>query len=126
MKTLRLFAILCTTLLLCNSCLTGIGWEEEQRENQNPEVPQTGLELIATPSTIIANGEDCAVLEVKFNGEVITEGYNLYDGEDNLVELENMEFRTETVGEYEFWAEYKSEISETITITATEIGRAHV
>ena len=122
MKTLRLLAILCTTVLLCNSCLKGIGWEEEQRENQNqnPEEPQTGLTLTATPSTIIANGEDCAVLEVKFNGETLTEGYNLYDGEDNLVTLENMEFRTETVGEYMFWAEYKSEISETITITATE------
>lgn len=120
MKTLRLYAILCTTMLLCNSCLKGIGWEEEQRENQNPDEPQTGLTLTATPSTIIANGEDCAVLEVKFNGEALTEGFSLYDGDDNPVELENMEFRTETVGEYLFWAEYKSEISQTITITATE------
>jgi hypothetical protein len=120
MKTLRLFAMLCTTMLLCNSCLKGIGWEEEQRENQNPDEPQTGLVLTATPSTIIANGEDCAVLEVQLNGETLTEGFSLYDGDDNPVELENMEFRTETVGEYLFWAEYKSEISQTITITATE------
>ena len=120
MKTLRLLAILCTTLLLCNSCLKGIGWEEEQRENQNPDVPQTGLELTATPSTIIANGEDYAVLEVKFNGETLTEGFTLYDDEDNIVELENMEFRTTTAGKYKFWAAYKSYNSETITITAKE------
>ncbi len=120
MKTLKLFAMLCTTLLLCNSCLKGIGWEEEQRENQNPDVPQTGLELTATPSTIIANGEDYAVLEVKFNGETLTEGFTLYDDEDNIVELENMEFRTTTAGKYKFWAAYKSYNSETITITAEE------
>ena len=120
MKTLRLLAILCTTLLLCNSCLKGIGWEEEQRENQNPDVPQTGLELTATPSTIIANGEDYAVLEVKFNGETLTEGFTLYDDEDNIVELENMEFHTTTAGKYKFWAAYKSYNSETITITAKE------
>lgn len=121
MKTLRLLAILCTTLLLCNSCLKGIGWEEEQRENnKEPEKPKTGLVLTATPSTITADGEDAAILEITLDGDVITEGFTLYNEEDNIVELENMEFRTTTAGEYKFWAAYKSEISETITITAEE------
>ncbi len=121
MKTLKLFAMLCTTLLLCNSCLKGIGWEEEQRENnKEPEKPQTGLVLTATPSTIIADGEDVAVLEVTLNDEVLTEGFTIYDDEDNIVEFENMEFSTTVAGEYKFWASYKSEISETITITAEE------
>lgn len=121
MKTLKLFAMLCTTLLLCNSCLKGIGWEEEQRENnKEPEKPQTGLVLTATPSTIIADGEDVAVLEITLNDEVLTEGFTIYDDEDNIVELESMEFSTTVAGEYKFWASYKSEISDTITITAEE------
>ena len=121
MKTLKLFAMLCTTLLLCNSCLKGIGWEEEQRENnKEPEKPQTGLVLTATPSTITADGEDVAILEVTLDGEVIEEGFTLYDEEDNIVELENMEFSTNVAGEYKFWAAYKAYNSETITITAEE------
>ena len=121
MKTLKLFAMLCTTLLLCNSCLKGIGWEEEQRENnKEPENPQTGLVLTATPSTITADGEDVAILEVTLDGEVIEEGFTLYDEEDNIVELENMEFSTTVAGEYKFWAAYKAYNSETITITAEE------
>ena len=121
MKTLKLFAMLCTTLLLCNSCLKGIGWEEEQRENnKEPEKPQTGLVLTATPSTITADGEDVAILEVTLDGEVIEEGFTLYDEEDNIVELENMEFSTTVAGEYKFWAAYKAYNSETITITAEE------
>lgn len=121
MKTLRLLAILCTTLVLCNSCLKGIGWEEEQNQNNQPDdKPQTGLVLTATPSTIEADGEDVAVLEVTFNGEALTEGFTLYDGEDNEVTLENMEFRTETIGKYSFWASYDSYISETITIDAVK------
>jgi hypothetical protein len=121
MKTLKLFAMLCTTLLLCNSCLKGIGWEEEQRENnKEPEKPQTGLVLTATPSTITADGEDVAILEVTLDGEVIEQGFTLYDDEDNIVELENMEFSTTVAGEYKFWAAYKAYNSETITITAEE------
>ena len=75
MKTLKLFAMLCTTLLLCNSCLKGIGWEEEQRENnKEPEKPQTGLVLTATPSTITADGEEVAILEETHDEEGIEEG----------------------------------------------------
>ena len=45
MKTLKSFAMLCTTLLLCNSCLKGIGWEEEQRENnKEPEKPEEAVD----------------------------------------------------------------------------------
>jgi hypothetical protein len=101
--------------------LKGIGWEEEQRENnKEPEKPQTGLVLTATPSTITADGEDVAILEVTLDGEVIEEGFTLYDEEDNIVELENMEFSTTVAGEYKFWAAYKAYNSETITITAEE------
>ena len=119
MKTLRLLAMFCATLLLCNSCLKGTG-EDEQQNNNNNNNPETGLELTATPSTITADGEDAAVLKVTFNDEVLTTGFTIYDDKDQPVELENMEFRTTTAGKYKFWAAYKSYNSETITITAEE------
>ncbi|MBR4995864.1 MAG: Omp28-related outer membrane protein [Alistipes sp.] len=123
MKTLKFISLLCATLVLCNSCLKGLGWEEEQLENQAPEdKPLMGLVLTATPSTIIANGEDTAVLKLTYDGIEVTEGFTLYDGKtNNIVELENMEFRTDKAGEYTFWAEYKSELTNNKTKTTEEL-----
>lgn len=106
-------------MLLCNSCLKGIGWEEEQNSGDPTTDIVPGLILTATPSTIIADGEDVSLLEVKYNGQVVNEGFTLYDGDDQVVVLENMEFRTTTAGEYKFWVDYKAQQSEVI-ITAEE------
>ena len=64
MKTIKLFAMFCAALVLCNSCLTGVGTDEDMNAPVKPQIPADGkLELTATPSTIVADGEQFSMLE---------------------------------------------------------------
>lgn len=121
MKTLKLFAIFCATALLCNSCLTGVGTDEDMNAPVKPQIPADGkLELTATPETIIADGEDFSVLKLTKGGVEITDDFTLYDGDNQEVELPEMKFSTTKKGKYEFWASYGTDVTETITIKAEE------
>ena len=111
----------CAALVLCNSCLTGVGTDEDMNAPVKPQIPADGeLELTATPSTIVADGEDFAQLKLTKGGVEITEDFKLYDGKNQEVTLPDMKFSTDKKGKYEFWAAYGTDYTETITITATE------
>lgn len=121
MKTVKLFATFCAAVALCSSCLTGVGTDEDLYAPETPEIPTDGeLVLTATPSTIYADGEDFAKLELTKGGVPITSGFILYDDEDNVVELPDMKFSTEKKGKYYFWASLDRDVTETICITAKE------
>ena len=121
MKTIKLFAMFCATLMLCNSCLTGVGTDEDMDAPVKPQIPADGkLVLTATPETIVADGEEFSKLTLTKGGVEITEDFTLYDGSDNKVELPDMKFTTTQKGKYQFWAAYGTDVTETITITATE------
>ena len=111
----------CATLMLCNSCLTGVGTDEDMNAPVKPQIPADGkLELTATPSTIVADGEEFSKLTLTKGGVEITEGFTLYNGSDQKVELPDMKFTATQKGKYQFWAAYGTDYTETITITATE------
>ena len=121
MKTIKLFAMFCAALVLCNSCLTGVGTDEDMNAPVKPQIPADGkLELTATPSTIVADGEQFSKLTLTKGGVEITEDFKLYDGKNQEVTLPDMKFTTTQKGKYEFWAAYGTDYTETITITATE------
>lgn len=111
----------CAALVLCNSCLTGVGTDEDMNAPVKPQIPADGkLELTATPSTIVADGEQFSKLTLTKGGVEITEDFKLYDGKNQEVTLPDMKFTTTQKGKYEFWAAYGTDYTETITITATE------
>ncbi|MBR5863413.1 MAG: Omp28-related outer membrane protein [Alistipes sp.] len=121
MKTIKLFAMFCAALVLCNSCLTGVGTDEDMNAPVKPQIPADGeLVLTATPSTIVADGEQFSKLTLTKGGVEITEDFKLYDGKNQEVTLPDMKFTTTQKGKYEFWAAYGTDYTETITITATE------
>lgn len=70
--------------MLLGSCTKGLGWEDEQNGNNNPDSPQlptTGeLVLEADKYEIEANGQDFAQLIVKMNGvEIPANLYKVYE-----------------------------------------------
>ena len=121
MKISKLFSIFCTTVVLFNSCLTGVGTDEDMNAPVEPQIPAVGkLVLTANPSTIVADGEEFSKLTLTKGGVEITSDFVLYDGSNNQVDLPEMKFSTTKKGKYEFWASYGTDVSETITITASE------
>ena len=121
MKIFKLFAIFCATAVLCNSCLTGVGTDEDMNAPVPPQIPANGeLVLTATPSTIVADGESFSKLTLTKGGVEIPSGFKLYDGNNQPVELPDMKFTATKKGKYEFWASYGTDISNDVEIIATE------
>lgn len=121
MKRFKLFAIFCAAAVLCNSCLTGVGTDEDMNAPVLPEIPADGeLVLTATPSTIVADGESFSQLMLTKGGVEISGDFKLYDGNNQQVELPDMKFTTTKKGKYEFWASYGTDVSNDVEIIATE------
>lgn len=122
MKQMNLYATLLAALLLCCSCLKGIGSDEDMNAPDRPQIPTQGeLVLTATPDVIEADGEEAAVLTLTKGGvEVPNDLYTLYDGENNPVSLPDGRFTTTEKGFYYFWAQYGNEYTETIRVKAVE------
>lgn len=121
MKRFKLFSIFCAAAVLCNSCLTGVGTDEEMNAPVLPQIPANGeLVLTATPSTIVADGESFSKLTLTKGGVEIPDDFKLYDGNNQQVELPDMKFTTTKKGKYEFWASYGTDVSNDVEIIATE------
>lgn len=76
------------------------------------------LELKATPSIILCDGEYASTLEATIGGKKVTSGVSIFDNKNNPVELPGMKFTTTKAGTYTFWASYGDKISNEVTITA--------
>ena len=79
------------------------------------------LSLSATPTTIVANGNETTTFTVKLDGETINSGYQIYKGTDLHT---GSTFSTTEAGTYTFYATYtsgtKTLTSNTVSITANE------
>lgn len=115
MKSFNLIAASCAALLAFSSC---DGLVDNSGKGQNRPSGDGDLVLSVSSSIIQANGEDAAVLTVLYDGEPVTEGVTLYDGDNNVVDLPSFSFTTEQEGTYSFWAAYGTSYSETVTVTA--------
>jgi len=110
MKTLKTLAVLCLSALLFSGC--------EPSGNTNTD--KSGLILTANKTFIYDNGgadeNGIAVFTLTYNGEVVTEGYTIYEGMDTPLEG-NTFTSTEKDVTHKFWAAYGTEISSTISVT---------
>lgn len=71
---------------------------------------------------LVQTNVDVATLTVTLGDEVITEGIELYDGDDNKIDLPDFKFKAKADGEYTFWAVYGTYVSEEITIKAIDMA----
>ena len=112
MKTLKSLALICLGALLFVGC--------DPDNNDGEQNGTKGLILKADKYEIYDNGEDCATFRLTFNGQPVTEGYTIYDENDNPIEGNT--FSSTEIGYYEFWAEYGAAITKVnigITVVAT-------
>ena len=110
MKTLKTLATLCLVFLL-------IGCSGESNTGSDD---MRGLVLKANKYEIYDNGTDVATFRVYFDGVELTEGYTIYDNNDEP--LEGNTFSSTKIGLYEFWAEYGATTTSTnakISVIAT-------
>lgn len=113
MKTLKSLALICLGAMLFVGCNPDNGGEGGKDNNK-------GLVLKADKYEIYDNGEDVTTFRLTFNGEPVTEGYTIYDENDNPIEGNT--FSSTKIGYYEFWAEYGAAMTKTnvgITVIAT-------
>lgn len=115
MKTLKTLALICLGALLFVGCNPDNGDENDGTK---------GLILKADNYEIYDNGgadeRGIATFRLTFNGQPVTEGYTIYDENDNPI-MGNT-FSSTEIGYYEFWAEYGAAITKTnigITVVAT-------
>lgn len=100
MKTLKTLALLCLGAMLFVGCESNEGGDG------------SGLILRADKYDIYDDGKDCATFTVTYNGKALSEGYTIYDENDNPV---GNKFSSTTRGTFKFWAEYGAEITKGYT-----------
>lgn len=89
--------------------------------NDEPGVPETEgtLTLEVDKLIIQSNGTDASTLTVKFNGKALTDEVVIFDAANKPVDLgTSFKFTTAEAGEFTFYANYKTFISNKVTITA--------
>lgn len=119
----RFASLLSAAVMLFASCEgsgTGIEPGPEPGPGDNPETPVDGKLTLEVDKLIIqSNGADASTLTVKFNDKVLTDEIVIFDKDNNVVDLgASLKFTTEETGDYSFYANYKTFISNVVTITA--------
>lgn len=116
MKTLKTLALICLGAILFVGCNPDNGGDGQNGAK--------GLILKADKYEIYDNGgtneHGIATFRLTFNGEPVTEGYTIYDENDNPIEGNT--FSSTKIGYYEFWAEYGAAMTKVnigITVVAT-------
>ena len=85
----------------------------EQEDNGGSKPSSVVVELLASSSLIIADGEDELVLTVKYDSLDVTDSASVYV---NKKRMNGNLFVTDVPGDYEFFASYKGKVSNSITI----------
>ena len=119
MKNLLKYASLLFAAVMLFAC--GKVAPDNTDDDGNGYTPDdSGLVLKADKQYIHANGEDAVTLTVTYNGLPMTEDIIFSNSEGEVLDIEGPDyvFVTEEVGEYEIYAEYLVNISESIRITA--------
>lgn len=103
MKTLKTLAIFCL------AALAFVGCEPDGGDDTSGK----GLVLVADKTTIYDNGVDCATFTLYYDGVTLTEGYELYQGENFI---EGNTFASTVQGTFEIEAVYGTVISNKVSI----------
>jgi len=70
---------------------------------------------------IQADGSDYAVLTVTLDGQPVTEGVTFFDAKNNVMQISDFKFSTETPGNYEIWANYGTYNTDKVLIRALSV-----
>ena len=107
MKALKFLAIFCLGALLFAGC------EPSGNDDNGGNGGKKSLILVADKSTIYDNGTDEATFTLYYDGLILTEGYEIYNGEELI---EGNKFSSTVQGSYEFQAAYGTVLSGTFTV----------
>ena len=116
----RFASLLSAAVMLFASCEGPVDGPVTPPDDE-PGVPETEgtLTLEVDKLIIQSNGTDASTLTVKFNGKALTEEIVIFDGDNKPVDLgTSFKFTTAEAGEFTFYANYKTFISNKVTITA--------
>lgn len=76
------------------------------------------LEIVLDKTVIEANGIDAVNFSVVYDGIDVSDKAVVYNADGTVADIPDMKFITETEGSYSFYAEYNSERSPEVTVTA--------
>lgn len=110
MNSILKYASLLMAAVMLISCLGQTGDGPDGGTN-------TQALLLSSDKNLIQAGEDVAVLTLTLDGTPVTEGVVFFDGNNNVLDIADFKFSTETPGEYSLWAAYGTMNSNTISIT---------
>ena len=113
MKTLKFLAAFCLSALLFTGCEPGNNDDNGGNGGNGGNGSNKSLILVADKTTIYDNGVDAATFTLYYDGLILTEGYEIYNGEELI---EGNKFSSTVQGSYEFQAAYGTILSGTITI----------
>ena len=123
MKVLKTLLSFCIGAMLFTGCAQGPTVNPDDKDKNDDgfdqiqadfDIPTEGLYLHNDKRYIYDNGVDCVTFTVYLDGEVLTEGYEIYLGEE-LYEGGNT-FSSTTQGVYGFWAAYGTLYTSTTNI----------
>ena len=118
MKAIFRFASLLSAAVMLFASCEGTTPEGPDTSGGNNTGNTSGELVLSVDKQIIQAGVDQAVLTVKFNGEEVKDGVILFDADNKVVDLgADFIFSTETIGEYSFWANYKTYNSNKVYVT---------
>lgn len=118
MKAIFRFASLLSAAVMLFASCEGTTPEGPDTPGGNNTGNTSGELVLSVDKQIIQAGVDQAVLTVKFNGEEVKDGVILFDADNKVVDLgADFIFSTETIGEYSFWANYKTYNSNKVYVT---------
>ncbi|MBR2162524.1 MAG: Omp28-related outer membrane protein [Bacteroidales bacterium] len=126
MKRIFNYASLLAAAVMLVSCSGNIDPEQENNDPDNPNTENTDptpsgpkvLKVSSDRNLIQTFDGDYATLTVTLGDEVLTEGVEFYDGDNNPIAIPGYKFATEVPGEHQIWASYGTYMSETIIIKA--------
>ena len=120
MKLLKFISFAMFALMLAAGC-SGVGGDDEPAE---PEGDGSGLVATVSPSNIVANGVDTAVIDVRYGGAAVDfKDVKFYNSDDNsLLNWSSYNYTTTTAGTVTFYVTYKTHSTKDkpLTITAIE------
>ena len=106
MKTLKFLAIFCLAALAFVGC-------QPNNDDNGGNGGKKSFMLVADKTTIYDNGTDGATFTLYYDGLILTEGYEIYNGEELI---EGNKFTSTAQGTFEIWAAYGTVISNTVNI----------
>ena len=107
MKAFKFLAFFCLSALLF------VGCEPSGNNGNGGNGGKKSLILVADKTTIYDNGTDGATFTLYYDGLILTEGYEIYNGEELI---EGNKFTSTKQGSFELWAAYGTVISNEVTI----------